>query len=266
MATIPLPAEVPPTGPATEPDSVDLLARPEDAVDVVALEAADVADPALAVIPRGTGPLGVLVWCGSPQGKPAAAEATVWKAAAARHGVAVVLPGSAADDSWSRDDIPAVTRALAALNARRPIDPARVGIAGSGAGAAFAWLVAERLGAVAGGVALVDAALPRRAVVPPAEPGGSWWVLLGPGSDDEMRQRVAADRVRLDRAGHAAAILPGDQAATGGQADGNRPPEDAPPENATPEEEAAAAAAPGAAPEAAPTELLCRWVSLLGLL
>jgi serine protease Do len=251
MAVIPVPADVPATGPIPAPAGGDLLARPEDAVDVVPLEGADVAEPALAVIPRGTIPLGVLVWCGPPRGKPTAAEANAWKAAAARHGVAVILPGSAADNAWSRDDIPAVTRALAALATRRPIDPARIGIAGDGAGAAFAWLVAERLGAVVGGVALVDAGLPRRAVVEPAQPGRSWWVLLGPGDDDELRRQVAADRARLERAGHAVAILPGDPtAAAGEEAD----------------EAAAAAAAPGGGQRVTPAELLCRWVSLLGLL
>jgi len=268
LATILLPADVPPTGPADALGG-DLLAGPEDAVDVVPLEAADVADPALAVIPPGAGRLGVLVWCGPPRGKPAAAEAKAWKAAAARHGVAVVLPGSTAADAWSRDDIPAVTRALAALNARRPIDPARVGIAGSGAGAAFAWLAAERLGAVVGGVALVDAALPRRAAVEPAQPGGSWWVLLGPGRDDETRQRVAADRARLERAGHAAAILPAGQTAAAGRAGAAAP--------TGADEPAAEQLAPTGADDAAtavvrggegpaPVDLLCRWVSLLGLL
>jgi serine protease Do len=229
LATVPLPAEVPPEGPPA-PAAVDPLAGPADPVDVVRLEAAEVADPPLAVIPQGSEPVGVVVWCGPPHGKPADGEATAWKAAAARHGVAVILPGSKAADAWSRDDITGVTRALASLAARRPIDPSRFAIAGSGPGAAFAWLAAERFGAAVGGVALVDAALPRKAAVDPARPGGSRWVLLGPGADEATRQRVTADAVRLEEAGHATTVLPADMGAT------------------------------------PPADLICRWVTLLGLL
>jgi len=235
LATIALPGDVPAAGPpaartADAQPAPDLLDRPAEAVEVVRLAGADVALPAVAVIPRGTGPVGLLVWLGSPHGPAAEAEAGAWKLAAARHDVAVILPGSGDPASWSRDDLPAVTRAIAALHSRRPIDPSRIGVAGAEAGAAFAWLVAERLGSAAGGVALVEAALPRRAEIKPAEPGAAWWVLLGPGADEEARQRVARDRARLEQAGYPAGLL-----------------------------DAARAGAP-------PADLLCRWVSLLGLL
>ncbi|MFM8414667.1 MAG: PDZ domain-containing protein [Planctomycetota bacterium] len=229
VATAPLAGDVPAEGPPREPAAADPLDGPKDPVDVVRLEAAEVADPPLAVIPRGAGPVGVLVWCGPPHGKAAEGEATPWKAAAARHDVAVILPGSAAADAWSRDDIGAVTRALASLHARRPLDPARIGIAGSGAGAAFAWLVAERLGGGVGGVALAGTGLPRRAAIEPATPANARWVLLGPGSDDASRQRIAADAAQLERAGHAVGLVPADEGDP-------------------------------------PADLLCRWVTLLGLL
>ena len=229
LATAPLAGAVPAAGPPREPVAADPLAGPKDPVDAVRLEAADVADPPLAVIPRGTGPVGVLVWCGAPNGKAADGEATPWKAAAARHDVAVILPGSAAADAWSRDDIDGVTRALASLHSRRPLDPARIAIAGSDAGAAFAWLVAERLGGGVGGVALVGTGLPRRAAIDPATPGTARWLLLGPGSDEAARQRIAADTAELERAGHAVGLVPADEGDP-------------------------------------PTDLLCRWVTLLGLL
>jgi len=235
VVTIPLPADVPAEGPPAEPVAVDPLAGPQDGVDVVRLEAAEVAEPPLAVIPRGEIPLGVLVWCGPPHGPVAEAEAVAWRAAAARHAVAVILVGSGDPDAWSRDDITGVARALATLNRRRPIDPDRVAISGKGAGAAFAWLAAERLGRGIG-VALVDAPLPRRAAIEPATPAAARWILLGPGRDEPTRQRVAADQARLERAGHTAGLLP--LAAAAGEAVAGQPPAD----------------------------LLCRWVSLLGLL
>ena len=225
-----VPAEAPPP-PATDADP---LAGPVAAVDVVRLEAAEVADPPLAVIPRCAGPIGVLVWCGPPDGTVADAEATAWKAAAARHGIAVIIPGSGEADAWSRGDIATVTRALASLHARKPLDSARIAVAGRGAGAAFAWLVAERLGSGVGGVALVDTALPRRATVAPATPGAARWILLGPGRDEATRQRAAADCTRLGKAGHAAGLLPDELAV----------------------DEAAAL----------PAEVLCRWANLLGIL
>jgi hypothetical protein len=226
--------EVPAESPPPPASLADPLAGPVDAVEVARLESVEVADPPLAVIPRCAGPIGVVVWCGPPRGTVAEAEAAAWKAAAARHGVAVILPGSGEADAWSRGDIETVTRSLASLHARKPLDPARIAVAGRGAGAAFAWLVAERLGSGVGGVSLVDAALPRRASVTPAAPGAARWILLGPGRDDATRQRVEADRARLTQAGHAAGLLPADPASD-------------------------EAAAP-------PAELLCRWAALLGLL
>lgn len=229
VTTTTLAGGVPAEGPPREPASDDPLAGPRDPVELVRLEAAEVADPPLAVIPRGVGPVGVLVWCGPPHGKTADGEATPWKVVAARHDVAVVLPGSTAADAWSRDDIDAVTRALASLHVRRPLDPARIGIAGSGAGANFAWLVAERLAGGARGVALIGTSLPRQAAIDTATPATARWVLLGPGGDEPTRQRVAADALRLERAGHAAGLVPDDEGEP-------------------------------------PADLLCRWVTLLGLL
>jgi serine protease Do len=230
LQTIPMPGDVPDDGPPAAAPAGNPLAGPLDAVEVIRLVGADIAEPAVAVIPRGTGPVGVLVWAGSPHGTVTEAEASAWKTAATRHGIAVVLVGSAAASAWSRDDVAAVTRALASLHARRPIDASRVGIAGSGAGAAFAWMTAERLADSAGGVALVGATLPRRADVAPAEPGTGWWILLGPGSDAAACERIEADRKRLMKAGYPVGLL-----REGGA-------------------------------DAPPADILCRWVSMLGLL
>lgn len=234
LATTARAGDVPTDSPPPGATVADPLAGPGAAVEVVRLEAAEVADPPLAVIPRCVGPIGVLVWCGSPRGKAIDAEASAWKSAAARHGIAVILPGSGEADAWSRGDVATVTRAVASLHARKPLDPTRIAIAGRGAGAAFAWLVAERLGSGVAGVALVDASLPQRAAVVPAAPGAARWILLGPGRDEATQRRVAADRDRLSRSGHAVGLLPAEPAAD-------------------------EAAAP-------PAELLCRWAALLGLL
>jgi serine protease Do len=228
--TIPMPGDVPPEGPPATAPAGDPLAGPFDSVEVVRLEAADIADPALAVIPRGKGPVGVLIWAGSPHGKVLDVEATPWKAATARHGIAVIVVGSSAPAAWSRNDIASVMKALAALHARRPLDTSRIGVAGTEAGAPFAWMVAERLGSGAGGVALVSQALPRRAGVTPAQPGAGWWVLLGPGADDAGRQRIAEDSQRIQKAGYPVGLID--------DIDSDAPPAD----------------------------LLCRWVSMLGLL
>ena len=225
------PAEVPTEGLPAPTGGGDPLAGPLDAAKLVRLEAAEVAEPTLGVIPRGAEPVGVLIWLSAPHGIVAETEALQWKAAAVRHGVAVVLPGSSAPAAWSRSDIPTVERSLAALKGRRPVDPARIGVAGSGAGAAFAWLVAERLGPAASGVALVGSGLPRLSTVTEATPNRDWWVLLGPGSDDTNLLRIETDRLQLRAAGYTVGLLPAEAAVAG-----------------------------------PPTDLLCRWVSLLGLL
>ena len=225
-----LPGEVPDTGPRGGPTMADPLTGPAEAVRVVRLEAAEMADPPLAVIPRGgRDAVAVLVYLGLPHGPVADGEAATWKAAVAESGVAVILPGSSDNRQWSRDDIPAVVRSLQSLHAKRPIDPARVAVAGSGAGGAFAWLVAERLGAVCRGIAVVDATMPRSFTIEPSQPGDSQWILLGAGSEP-LQRRLEDDRRRLERAGYPVGSL-------AINADG-----------------------------AAPATVLCRWASLLGLL
>jgi acetyl esterase/lipase len=132
--------------------------------------------------------------------------------------VAVILPGSTDPQRWGREDIAGIKRAVATLAAKRAIDPARIAVAGRGAGGAFAWLVAESLGPVARGVALIDSSLPRQATVEPSEPGRSRWVLFGSSAEATaaapLPARVEVDRRRLDEAGFAAGTLPVEQ---GGQ-------------------------------------------------
>lgn len=190
-----------------------------DAATVERLEAVEVARPPLVVLPAAPPrePLGVIIYLDLPRGPVAEAQAAEWKAAAARHGVAVILPGSTDPQRWGREDIPGIKRAVATLAAKRAIDPARIAVAGRGAGGAFAWLVAESLGPAARGVALIEATLPRQATVEPAEPGRSRWVLFGNAANDkaaaQLAPRITSDRRRLDEAGFATGTLPLDQAA-----------------------------------------------------
>jgi serine protease Do len=230
VTTAAAPADVPPTLLDWQPAAGDPLRGPVDAA-VVKLESPDEPRPPLAVIPH-TGrkePVGVLVYFGVPHGPVAEAEAAAWKAAAAAWDVAVILPGSADPQRWSSDDLPAIRRSLAALHVKRPIDPARIAVAGRAAGGGFAWFVADRLGAAVRGVALIDATLPRTAELEPAEPGRSRWVLLGKGGDGDVARRLTEDRRRLEAAGFPVGTV----------------------------------AAEGDAP---PSGLLCRWNVLLGLL
>jgi len=223
----PPPADVPEEGPPGA-SSVGPLVDTIDSVKVMRLEMADSAERPLVVVPRGgDAPLGLLVHCGAPRGEVPDTEAAPWKAAVAASGVAVLLPGSADRSRWSRDDVSAVVQAIQALHARRPIDPDRVAVSGSGPGAAFAWLVAERLGVACRGVAVPDAPLPAAMASGPAGPGEARWYLLAAG-ERVPASRVDADRRRLEAAGHVVGVLP---------------------ENADP----------------APATL-CRWASLLGLL
>jgi serine protease Do len=184
-----------------------------DAATVERLEAAEVAKPPLAVLPvlPPREPLAVIIYLDVPRGTVEEGQAAVWKAAAARHGVAVILPGSSDPQRWGREDIAGIKRAVATLAAKRTIDPTRIAVAGRGAGGAFAWLVAEALGPAVRGVALIDATLPRQAAIEPAEPGRSRWVLLGSGADAagvvQLSPRVEADRRRLEEAGYPTATL-----------------------------------------------------------
>lgn len=229
ITTAAMPAVVPAADAFNAAGDGDPAAGSNDAAVVVRLEGADVARPMLAVMPRdGTGPVGVLVYCAPPRGPLPDSEALAWKMAVARHGIAVVLPGSGDPQQWSIDDVPALRRGLAALHRKRPLDPGRIALAGAAAGGSFAWLAADRLGGMVRGVALLDAVLPRQAKISPAEPGRTRWVLLGPPEGDRAR-RLEEDRARLVAAG----IPLGDVVAD------------------------------GAGP---PADLLCRWVRVLGML
>lgn len=183
-----------------------------DAASIERLEAAEVARPPVVVLPTvpPREPLGVLIYVDVPRGPVADDDGTTWKLAAARNRVAVILPGSTDPQRWGREDIPGIKRALATLSTRRAIDPSRIAVAGRGAGAAFAWIAAESLGATARGVALIDSSLPRQAVVESAEPGRSRWVLFGAmnGAMTQPSTRVEADRRRLLAAGFPAGTLP----------------------------------------------------------
>ena len=185
-----------------------------DAAKVERLEAAEVAQPPLVVLPAASprDPLGVLIFLDLPRGPVDESQAAAWKAAAARHGVAVILPGSTDPQRWGREDIAGIKRAVATLAANQAIDPARIAVVGRGAGGAFAWLVAEALGPAVRGAALIDSALPRQATIEPAEPGRSRWVLFGNSAEataaGPLPARVEADRRRLDEAGFAAGTLP----------------------------------------------------------
>jgi len=216
-------------------------ATPRPAGTVVKLTAAEEPHPALAVMPASAADesqaagLGVLIYLGPPHGPVQDAEAVIWREAAARHGVAVILPGSRDERRWSRDDIAGIVRSLATLESRRRIDTSRVAVAGRGGGG-FAWLVGERLTGLARGVALLQATLPRQAEVNPAEPGRDLWVLLDPPADDAQR-RDAADRDRLQAAGHAVGVITAvPEAGGGGEIDLDT------------------------------ADMLCRWVNLLRLL
>lgn len=202
-----------------------------DAATVLKLDLPDERQRPIAVVPTApaAGPLPLLIYCGPPRGPLDEVVAAPWKTAVARTGVAVLLPGSLDPQRWSPADITAIGRAVLAVEARRPIDRERIAVAGARAGGTFAWLVAERFGPQARGVALIDAPLPRRATIEPVDPLRWKWVLFGGGAGGELEPRIAADRRRLEEAGYPV----GGIAAT-----------DADP----------------------PIDLLCRWAVMLGLL
>ncbi len=216
LAPVPMPGDPPADVPAFVPEEGGGVAAQADAVVVERLAAAEEARPPLVVLPKVPvqEPLGVLVWLDLPRGEVEEAQAAAWKAAAARHGIAVILPGSSDPQRWGREDVGTIKRGIATLAAKRAVDSTRIAVAGRGAGGAFAWLVADALGPAARGVALVDAGLPRQATIEPVEPGRSKWVLFGTGAGGDAggganaaAGRVAADRRRLEAAGYTVGSL-----------------------------------------------------------
>jgi S1-C subfamily serine protease len=207
---------LPPEPPADVPTIAPVDEQPP--ATVLKLEAPELPEPAWAIVPaiEDGPPLGVLVSFDEPEG-PLAAEAitsrvAAWRDAVTRYRVAVVFIGSADPARWSRADLDGVGRSLEVLRSRRRLDPTRIGFAGRGAGGTFAWLAADRFSPVVRGVALIDAALPRRATIEDAAPDRFRWVLFGSSSSTEPDpaavRRQAADRERLSKAGITAGDLP----------------------------------------------------------
>lgn len=193
------------------PDAI--AADPPVPVAIESLTAPEVATAPIAVIPEleeGT-PMGVLIHFGPPRGAATEADADPWRMAAGRYGMAVVLPGSAETDRWSRDDLPALARSLETLRSRGVVDPTRIVCSGEAAGAAFAWLTAETFAGRIRGVALVNGSIPRRSEVPQAAPGRPLSVLFGrpaEGWTPEDASRQRQDEQRLDDALVPHATLP----------------------------------------------------------
>ncbi len=207
LATPPvlIPEAVPPVEAALEPSD------PASATRLVKLQAAEMGEPAWAVLPRQpTKSLGVLVYFDEPRGPldeaTAAAAAAAWAPASARFGVAVVFVGSTEPNRWTRADMANVVRSLSALRGEGDLDRERVAVVGRAAGGSFAWAVAAALGPAIRGVGMLDAAIPRQVGIDLAEPGRWRWVVLGGQRADEdagLREKTA-----LESAGHAVVRMP----------------------------------------------------------
>lgn len=203
MTTVVMPDGVPEDVPAR----LDLPSPPA----VVKLEAAEISAPPIAVIPVGKKEdvVGVLIYFGRPHGPVDVEEAAIWQAAANRYGVAIIFPGSADPQRWGRVDIQNVARSIESLRSRRDIDELRLAVAGTGAGGAFSWLVAEALGPAIRGVVLHEAALPRQSEIRNAEPGRFRWILFAPSrTDGKLPSRIVSDCDRLKKAGYDVGVLP----------------------------------------------------------
>lgn len=199
MASVPLPTGVP--APLWKPDGAGTVEGPARA-SLERLEAADVEQPAIVVLPPGgaSEAVGALVVLGDAKATVDERMAEPWLVPAASHGVAVVLL-RAADGEWGRADIRAAAKALEILAARRAVDASRVAVAGLGTGAEAAWTIGEALAGVTRGIAVLEGHLPRRGTIPAADPARPLSVLLsefGPDRGDvEAGRRAASDRRRL---------------------------------------------------------------------
>lgn len=176
------------------------------AATIERLGAADVDRPALVVLPPGNASegIGVVFVLGDASGKVDERSAERWLRPAADYGVAVVLIEAADDSQWSSADARAASKSLEILASRRAVDASRVAVAGLGEGAEAAWTIGESLASVTRGIAVLEGHLPRRAVIPEADPARPLSILLsefGPQRGDiEAGRRGAADRKRLSEA------------------------------------------------------------------
>lgn len=209
IAAGPVPVALPPR-PLVEVAG-DAKAKP--AATIERIEAADLPDGCLAVLPAESDvPVGAVVILGSAR-KDAKAAATVWQQASSDANVAVLLPASGNPMRWTEDDVPGIVKALRALAKKRTLDPSRVAVVGLQAGGPFAWSLAQSLGAGVRGVAVLDGGLPRRGEVPTADPSRPLAVLVArpaPDADDAeaARRRLEADVERLEKAGIPFGVLP----------------------------------------------------------
>ncbi len=126
---------------------------------------------AWAYVPGGNPPktpYGLVVWLREPDGSAWDELLAQWKSECDRDGWILLAPESADPKQWNRTELPLMRKLIDQMLADYPIDPARIVLAGRGAGGAMALMVASRNRDVVRGVAILDSPLPP--VVAPNEP------------------------------------------------------------------------------------------------
>ena len=126
---------------------------------------------AWAYVPGGNPPktpYGLVVWLHEPGGSAWEELLARWKTDCDRDGWILLAPESADPRQWNRTELPLIRKLIDQISTEYAIDPARIVLAGRGAGGAMALLAASHNRDVVRGIAVLDSRLP--SAIAPNEP------------------------------------------------------------------------------------------------
>jgi serine protease Do len=163
------------------------------AIGRVDIKIPEFAHKCFAYIPRGyetSRPHGVLVWLHPPGGHDEQRLIARWQDLCQQWNLILLAPKSSNPEKWTPGDAAFVRKALDQVIAKYSIDKNRIVVHGHEGGGAMAWLLALSQRDLVRGVAVVEAAIPRRASIPDNEPLERLAVYIGYGSKSTLTSRI----------------------------------------------------------------------------
>ena len=173
--------------------------EPEDS-KLVEIAVAGSANQCVALIPDANeqdGPAGVIVWIPEPGKIDRTAYTKHWREGCSKRNLILLVPQSLNANRWRPDESEMIASAIELLAKRHRLNPNRITIGGTGAGAAMASLVVSQRRDLIQGLILLNAGLPARVAKIETAPNQPLLVLMAVDSPFEGRSNYSQTVARL---------------------------------------------------------------------